>query len=147
MRFNNAKGFTLTEIVIVIVIIVILAAIALPAYFAWLPNKNVKAEATDLSSNLQRAKIQAINTNTTVTLVFNAGCPGTYTFTDGTGTVVAGKTTQNGVCLALQAGAAPFGFTSRGFAVGGGFTVRISHPNAARRYDIIQSVAGGIRLQ
>lgn len=147
MRLINSKGFTVTEIVIVVVIIVVLAVIALPAYFSWLPDKNVKSTATNLSSDLQRAKIQAISTNTTVNLVFNFGCPGTYTFTDGTGTTVANKTTQDGVCLALQAGVAPFGFNSRGFAVGGGFTVRVSHPNAARRFDIIQSVAGGIRLQ
>jgi prepilin-type N-terminal cleavage/methylation domain-containing protein len=61
---ERESGFSLIELLVIIVIIAILAAIAIPAFSGWLPNYRLRQAARDVYSNLQRAKVNAIKSNT-----------------------------------------------------------------------------------
>ncbi|MGD8985437.1 MAG: GspH/FimT family pseudopilin [Desulfobacteraceae bacterium] len=71
------EGFTLIELLVTIIILVILASIAIPAFSRWYPNYKLRSAATDLYSNLQWAKLEAVKENADCAVVFNAGA-GTY---------------------------------------------------------------------
>lgn len=75
---KNESGFTLLELIVVFAIFSILAGIAVPTFTRWLPNYRLRSAATDLFSNLQLAKIQAIRANKRRTVTFNPAGTGTY---------------------------------------------------------------------
>ena len=76
---KNVSGFTMLDIMIAVAIIGILAAIAVPAILSWVPDHRLRAEARNLYSNLQRAKMAAIRNNQQWRVYFNnAVSPGQY---------------------------------------------------------------------
>lgn len=58
------------EIMVTIAIVGVLAAIAIPNYFAWLPEKRLRSSTRDLYSDLQKAKLAAIKRNSNVAITF-----------------------------------------------------------------------------
>ena len=60
---KRESGFSLIELLVIIVIIAILAAIAIPGFSAWLPSYRLRQAARDVYSNLQKAKMNAIKSN------------------------------------------------------------------------------------
>ncbi len=60
---KKESGFSLIELLVIIVIVAILAAIAIPGFSAWLPNYRLRQASRDVYSNLQRAKVNAIKSN------------------------------------------------------------------------------------
>lgn len=74
------------DIMIAISIIGILAAIAVPTILSWVPDHRLRAEARNLYSNLQRAKMGAIRNNQQWRVYFdNAVSPGRYFICSGPG--------------------------------------------------------------
>jgi type IV fimbrial biogenesis protein FimT len=83
---EKESGFSLIELLVVIVIIAILAAIAIPAFSGWLPNYRLRQAARDVYSNLQRAKVNAIKSNSEWRVYFdNSVSPGRYFLCSGPG--------------------------------------------------------------
>ena len=76
---KRETGFSLIELLVIIVIIAILAAIAIPGFSAWLPNYRLRQAARDVYSNLQRAKVNAIKSNSEWRVYFDTTVtPGRY---------------------------------------------------------------------
>lgn len=71
------------ELMIAVAIICLLLAIATPVFISWLPNLQLKSDARDLVSNLQKARLEAIKRNKCVGMTFAAvvfpATGGTYT--------------------------------------------------------------------
>lgn len=151
---KRASGFSLIELITAITIIGILAAIGFPALAKWVPNYKLKAAAQELHANLQKARFDAIKTNSKVSTAFVAQSPcpsgggGSYTFTnDLNGNVVASVTLASGICLA--AGNIT-GFDSRGLPKDPSVlnpSITLNHNKVTRTYTIAQTLAGAVRVQ
>ena len=68
----NGYGMTVIEIMAAVAIISILSAIAVPIVLSLLPNYRLKAAVSDLYSNLQRAKQEAVRSNGECGVYFDA---------------------------------------------------------------------------
>ena len=151
MQIKNNNGFTIIELVLILLIIGIMAAMAVPNFLSWQPDMRLKAAARDLYSNMQKAKIAAVKSNTTVVFNFTQGtgtpCQGgSYSFVNGLGETVASSTMANKICLSTST-AFPTGFTSRGLSSIPTGRIDLTHPDSSRTYTITQSVPGNIKLQ
>ncbi len=147
---NGKAGFSLVELMVAIGLLAVLAAIAIPNLSSWLPSYRLKSAARDLYSNMQKAKMAAIKSNSTVTLNFTAstGSPclgGMYNFVDAGGNTIVSNSLANGICLSTPTGF-PAGFSSAGLPSGVTGTIQLTHPNTTRIYTITQSMAGFCKL-
>jgi prepilin-type N-terminal cleavage/methylation domain-containing protein len=74
-----SSGFTLLELIITLSILGILAAFAVPAFSAWLPEYELKRAVRELYSNMQFARMTAIRQRQKYRLIFNLAGNGSYT--------------------------------------------------------------------
>ena len=70
MRRNN--GFTMIELLVTITIVGVLIAIAAPSLRESTAKRSLEGVASELSTDLQYAKSQAVSVNTTVSVVTSA---------------------------------------------------------------------------
>ena len=63
---TGPAGFTLIELIITVAVIGILAGIGFPSIMKWVPNYKIKAAAQELNGNMQKARLDAIKTNSKV---------------------------------------------------------------------------------
>lgn len=70
-KLRRDSGFTLIELMIAVGMISILIAIAIPNAMKWLPDYRLKAAARDLYSNMQKAKVEAVKSNSDWAIVFD----------------------------------------------------------------------------
>jgi type IV fimbrial biogenesis protein FimT len=72
VRRNAEKGVTLIELVVVMAIIAIMGLFMTPSIGEWVQNYRIKQAVRNLASDLQAARMQAINIHKYCTVVFNA---------------------------------------------------------------------------
>jgi len=72
VRSNSDKGVTLIELVVVMAIIGIMALFMIPSLGEWVQNYRIKQAGRNMASDLQSAKMQAINIHRYCTVIFNA---------------------------------------------------------------------------
>jgi len=65
------QGFTTTELVVTVGILALLTCIAVPTAIAYMPSYNAKRAARDIVSQMQLARIHAINRRVTTVAVFS----------------------------------------------------------------------------
>ena len=77
MKMKREKGVTLIELAVVMAIVGIMALFMAPAIGEWLDNFRIKQAARDMASDLQFAKMNAISSGVSCTIVFNQLVAGT----------------------------------------------------------------------
>jgi len=80
-------GFTMIEMLVAFIIIGVLVAVGIPAFSGWLPDYRLKSATTDLFSNLQLAKMEAIRANGDCEVSFDTSGGGSYQLTGPSGTI------------------------------------------------------------
>ena len=116
VRFRDAKGFTLIEMMIVGAILGILALIAVPSISQWMARYQMKQAATELAGSLNLARAAAMSRGAGITV--------TTAMTNGRATLTFGgifpPVTLNQRITDITA--ATFGFNTFGLRSGGGGT-------------------------
>jgi len=78
---DRQAGFALIELMVALIVFAVLTVIAVPSINAWLPQYRLKNAAIDLFSNIQLAKITAIQTGANCTITFGQTIDGaTYDY-------------------------------------------------------------------
>jgi len=79
---RNQSGFTLIEAMVVVAVMGIMAAVAVTSSLNYLPDMRLKSASRDLYSNLQKAKLLAVKTNTSHAVFFDTGIGNYQILTD-----------------------------------------------------------------
>lgn len=66
MLNSRQRGFTLVEVMVTLVILIFLIALAAPMAIDWLQNVKLRTAGESLRSGIERARIEALKRNTTV---------------------------------------------------------------------------------
>jgi len=148
--FNNARGFSLLELIVVVVIIGITAAIAIPTMGGWLGNRDLNSISRQIFSDFQRARSEAITRGRAVTIQIQTGANSWYEIHDSTGSQIVPQTdlpdgiTFSNTTFPMGALANTTGLTPRGFATQtGSVTLRSSSAPLSNRDRIISLTLGG----
>ena len=70
-RRHNCRGFSLIELTVVVCIVAIIAAITTPPLLRWRTNAKLRGAASNLTGDLELAKMRAIRENSYVAVLFS----------------------------------------------------------------------------
>jgi prepilin-type N-terminal cleavage/methylation domain-containing protein len=68
------RGFTMIELMVVVALVAILLAVAAPSFVSYLARQRVEGVASELGTDLQFARSEAVQRNTDVRVTFGTGC-------------------------------------------------------------------------
>jgi type IV fimbrial biogenesis protein FimT len=109
------SGFTLVELMIVVAIIGVILAIATMNFTQWNDKYTVESYTKEIHSILMKARNDAANTNTQVSVTLAANLVTTYQDVNGNAVVDPGETTTKPYPrFAIQFATSPFVFDRRG---------------------------------
>jgi prepilin-type N-terminal cleavage/methylation domain-containing protein len=91
MRRKASAGFTVLELIVVISIAAVMLAIALPMTINQMRQRGIRDAAIQLSMDLQRAKLLAIQRDTNCSITFGAPAANQYTISISGDVVDLGK--------------------------------------------------------
>ena len=111
------SGFTLIEVMIVVAIIGIASALAIPNYVEWKAQHDLREAVSEFSSNLNLARVVAMNRNRQATVTIQVGGGGLIDVS-GTagGTPIFSTQTLSGSVTGLPGGTANVLFSSMGLS-------------------------------
>jgi prepilin-type N-terminal cleavage/methylation domain-containing protein len=69
-----SRGFTMIELMVAVAIIAVLLAVAAPSFIGYLAKQRVEGVASELGTDLQYARSEAVARNTEVRVTFGTGC-------------------------------------------------------------------------
>jgi Tfp pilus assembly protein FimT len=151
---RSIEGVTVVELMVVVAIVALATAFAVPNWIAWNTRNQLKQAVTELHSNLNLARMTAMNRNTTVTIQLAAGVVDpsdgkpkiTATFTDSSGATMIPPQRMRTEITGLS-GTALIQFSSLGLRHGGGTGVQtITLTNSkGLAYEIQVTAAGKAR--
>jgi type II secretory pathway pseudopilin PulG len=85
-RFTDARGFSLSELMLVVASIAIVSAMALPTITNMLPNMRVGMSARAVERTLQTARLKAVASNRAIRVRFNCPAVGQFRMVELIGT-------------------------------------------------------------
>jgi type IV fimbrial biogenesis protein FimT len=87
----SARGFTIIELVVVIAITAIMASLVAPSFKSYLARKRVEGTMSELATDLQYARSEAVSRNAAVRVTLGANC---YVIHTSVGTTSCTQTTK-----------------------------------------------------
>ena len=81
----NERGMTLVELLVVLVVIVVVLGLAMPSFNNMLARKRVEGVHTELQTDVQLARSEAVSRSRPVRVTFGAGCYLVHTHPVGAG--------------------------------------------------------------
>jgi len=125
---RSEEGFTLVELIIVIALISVVSAIAVPNIVVMRQNAELRGAARDLLSNIQLAKITAIERNKYCAITFNTSSAGYVVYVDENENLQYDVGVDDEVKNVLLS---DYGTTSYDLSQGGGDGLTFSNPSNA----------------
>ena len=74
MYRSTARGFTLIELMVTVAVAAIVLSLAIPSFIGLLARKRVEGTFTELQTDLQLARSEAVARNTPVRVTFGSSC-------------------------------------------------------------------------
>ena len=140
-------GFSILEVMVVMAIMAILSAIAIPGIIQWLPKHRVGNAARDVKTALEFARINAIRTNSNVSVNFDWANE-RLTVVDAGATTLRTRQMPGDVDLQDIGLGTPVTFNGHGISTGSsGGVVVVNTSNATLRRSITLTIGGNSRIQ
>lgn len=104
------RGFTLVELLVVIALVAIILALVAPSFTSTLARKRLEGVASELATDIQYARSEAVQRNVPVGVVFGTNCYVVYVLGD-TGFPATGCASLGALATALKVVQTPEGIS------------------------------------